>query len=432
MSANETVHTSASGGQKAGNDERYDLIPTEPLRRLALHAGIAVYGPRPGSFARMMSHAWAFWAGEEMDEACDWPHLMAAAWEAMRIVDPSRPPQWVIDDRRPGVARYDRIPADALRQLAKHFGVGARKYDDDNWLRGYDWRLSFAAANRHAEQFRAGETHDPETGSHHLIAFAWHMLVLDEFTRWYPQYDTRTATKRRLWIAAAQQHEAAVALEPIPDIVSASLAYAGSAPRRRLRRGVAPRTIGPDDKQHHWIDNEGDRWQWVDDDLGAGYAIWHTYLNRFSTARAQSIGGELGPFTEAAPAPRVATELTEAHKDAQWLDNMGVRSRWIWVGNEDCAAGWAIMTRLRPDCHTPPPYAPTVDVFGPFTEVLPDVVDEITEAHKDRDWVDRDGDRWHWVDDSLGTGYALALSDGTHSSGRLPEVDRYGPYTEAL
>lgn len=154
----------------------------------------------------MMSHAWAFWAGEQTDQLTDWDHLTAAAWEAFRIVQPNwRPPTWVLDDRRPGRERYDRIPPDALRQLAKHFGVGAKKYADDNWTRGYDWRLTFAAANRHAEQWRAGEEIDPETGSNHLIAFAWHMLVLDEFTRINRDGDTRYCTKVRKWLDAEKR-----------------------------------------------------------------------------------------------------------------------------------------------------------------------------------------------------------------------------------
>ena len=86
------------------------------------------------------------------------------------------------------LARYDMIPADALELLAMHYGKGAEKYPPfdsgdgwgilDNWRRGYRWSLSFAAMMRHAWAFWRGEDIDPETGSHHLAAIAWHALTL--------------------------------------------------------------------------------------------------------------------------------------------------------------------------------------------------------------------------------------------------------------
>lgn len=48
----------------------------------------------------------------------------------------------------------------------------------DNWRRGYDWSLSFAAMQRHSWQFWNGEDIDPETGSPHLAAVAWHALAM--------------------------------------------------------------------------------------------------------------------------------------------------------------------------------------------------------------------------------------------------------------
>ena len=86
------------------------------------------------------------------------------------------------------LARYDMIPADALRILAEHYGKGAEKYPPfdsgdglgvlDNWRRGYSWSLSFAAMMRHAWAFWGGEDTDKETGSPHLAAVAWHALTL--------------------------------------------------------------------------------------------------------------------------------------------------------------------------------------------------------------------------------------------------------------
>jgi hypothetical protein len=74
--------------------------------------------------------------------------------------------------------RFSLIPPEFLWHLAQHYGVGAQKYDPHNWERGYRWSYSLDALERHLTQFKLGEMHDPETGSHHLIAVAWHAAAL--------------------------------------------------------------------------------------------------------------------------------------------------------------------------------------------------------------------------------------------------------------
>jgi Domain of unknown function (DUF5664) len=92
------------------------------------------------------------------------------------------------------LARFDLLPTQPLWDLALHYGIGAVKYDDNNWRKGYDWRLSYAALCRHLSQFWGGEDIDPETGSKHVIAAAWHCLALAEFMDIHPEYDTRLKT----------------------------------------------------------------------------------------------------------------------------------------------------------------------------------------------------------------------------------------------
>jgi hypothetical protein len=87
--------------------------------------------------------------------------------------------------------RYDLIPAEPLRLLAHHFGVGARKYQDRNWEAGYEWSKSFAALNRHLWQFWAGEDIDEETGSPHMVAVAWHAFAFLQFMIDHPELDDR-------------------------------------------------------------------------------------------------------------------------------------------------------------------------------------------------------------------------------------------------
>lgn len=76
------------------------------------------------------------------------------------------------------LARFGLIPWEFLWALAEHYGRGARKYDDNNWLKGYDWSLSYDALERHLQLWRSGERDDPETGSHHLICVAWHACAM--------------------------------------------------------------------------------------------------------------------------------------------------------------------------------------------------------------------------------------------------------------
>lgn len=88
-------------------------------------------------------------------------------------------------------ARFDLIPAGPLRLVAEHYGIGAEKYDDRNWERGYEWSKSFGAMMRHAWAFWAGEDLDPESSSPHMAAVCFHALALMEFAEAHPDFDDR-------------------------------------------------------------------------------------------------------------------------------------------------------------------------------------------------------------------------------------------------
>lgn len=87
--------------------------------------------------------------------------------------------------------RHDLIPTGALAELAEHYGEGAKKYADHNWRRGYEWSKSYAAMQRHARAFWSGEDIDPETGSKHIIAVAWHAFTLATYMEEHPELDDR-------------------------------------------------------------------------------------------------------------------------------------------------------------------------------------------------------------------------------------------------
>ena len=100
------------------------------------------------------------------------PRMKQASTE-VRVTDPKTGGQ-----KGQKVERYDLIPFDALDELARVYGTGAEKYDDDNWLKGYRWRLSVGALFRHVARWMMGESYDRETGLHHLAHAAWHCFAL--------------------------------------------------------------------------------------------------------------------------------------------------------------------------------------------------------------------------------------------------------------
>ncbi len=87
--------------------------------------------------------------------------------------------------------RFDLIPYGALAKVARHYGIGARKYAPWNWRRGYDWSLSLGALGRHYAAFMDGEDIDPETGSPHMAAVAFHALTVLTFMDEHPELDDR-------------------------------------------------------------------------------------------------------------------------------------------------------------------------------------------------------------------------------------------------
>jgi hypothetical protein len=69
----------------------------------------------------------------------------------------------------------------ALYELGKVAGMGIVKYEKYNYLKGYDWSLSYNALMRHMQQMWAGEDFDDESGILHSVHAAWHALALASF-----------------------------------------------------------------------------------------------------------------------------------------------------------------------------------------------------------------------------------------------------------
>ena len=94
--------------------------------------------------------------------------------------------------------RFSLLPTDALAKIARHYAVGAEKYDDHNWRKGYEWSKSYDALQRHLNAWWGGEDIDEETGSSHLAAAGFHILTLLTFIDEHPDYDNRYNAKPKL------------------------------------------------------------------------------------------------------------------------------------------------------------------------------------------------------------------------------------------
>ena len=73
---------------------------------------------------------------------------------------------------------YSLIPVEALAEVARVYGYGAKKYAPNNWRKGYRWSLSIDALLRHIAEFQKGEDIDPESGLHHLAHATFHLFTL--------------------------------------------------------------------------------------------------------------------------------------------------------------------------------------------------------------------------------------------------------------
>lgn len=87
------------------------------------------------------------------------------------------------------------VPVEALEELARVYEFGARKYDRDNWRKGYAWHLSYDAAQRHMMKFWSGEDRDPDSGLLHVAHAMFHMAALCTFVALERGTDDRPSTE---------------------------------------------------------------------------------------------------------------------------------------------------------------------------------------------------------------------------------------------
>ena len=90
-----------------------------------------------------------------------------------------------------GKLRYDLIPAVPLEKLAEVYTIGAKKYSERNWEKGFKYGRIFGAMMRHAWAWWRGERNDPADGQHHLASVAWCAFALIEFETTHSELDDR-------------------------------------------------------------------------------------------------------------------------------------------------------------------------------------------------------------------------------------------------
>lgn len=91
--------------------------------------------------------------------------------------------------------RLDLVPVEVLVELAVLYGTGAKKYDDRNWEKGFNWSRAYDAAHRHLAALWNGWDVDPESASPHAIAAMWNCVSLAWFRRHRTEFDDRPSFK---------------------------------------------------------------------------------------------------------------------------------------------------------------------------------------------------------------------------------------------
>lgn len=76
-----------------------------------------------------------------------------------------------------GKLRWDLVPPE-FEEVVKVLTFGANKYSGRNWEEGIDYGRIVGATQRHVWAFVRGETHDDETGLHHIAHAICELLFL--------------------------------------------------------------------------------------------------------------------------------------------------------------------------------------------------------------------------------------------------------------
>jgi hypothetical protein len=79
--------------------------------------------------------------------------------------------------------RLDLLPFKAIEDIAEVITFGTKKYDENNWRKGFPWTSLIASALRHIFAWIQGEDTDPESGLSHIAHAGCNLLFLLETIR---------------------------------------------------------------------------------------------------------------------------------------------------------------------------------------------------------------------------------------------------------
>lgn len=127
----------------------------------------------------------------DMTTATPMARIRATVTEPVRIIDPNTGGQKEQKD-----VQLSMLPVEFLEDLGRVYAMGAKKYDRDNWRKGYAWSLSYDALFRHLLATLRGEWLDSESGLPHLVHVAWHCATLHTFYREHLGTDDRAVSNR--------------------------------------------------------------------------------------------------------------------------------------------------------------------------------------------------------------------------------------------
>ena len=86
---------------------------------------------------------------------------------------------------REGKPKLSLVPLELMENMARVYEYGLIKYERNSWRKFTADQVDDClvdAAIRHLMAYAAGETHDPESGLHHLASAAWNCQTIQIIT----------------------------------------------------------------------------------------------------------------------------------------------------------------------------------------------------------------------------------------------------------
>lgn len=144
------------------------------------------------------------------------------------------------------------LPTLLLDDVARVLEFGAKKYEPHNWRRGGSWCQVWNSGMRHVHWMLRGQSHDEESGLHHMAHLGCNIAFLCEFVAYDLGTDDRYKTQPILEINEIDDGIGAVFSDlhswkdggPTEDLVMAARGLAAwyetlAEPERALRPGTS-------------------------------------------------------------------------------------------------------------------------------------------------------------------------------------------------